>query len=432
MKRFFLTLSLAAVAATALGQDSPLSLSPGATATAGGATLTDCYQAALKHSASLDISFESIAQAQERYRQAMGSVLPSLTFSGAFFTQSAPPDNQNQFRFTATQPLFQGLREYAALRLTKDQLASSKQAYRAAAWQLYADTAAAFNAVLAQEKDLADLQSELTLYGDRIKFLQGWLNIGRAQDTDVLSIQSAQAQINAQIEAVKYSVAAAREVLAFLTGAPADQALVDDQAAPSQLDTLGSYAAALEQRPDLIAAKANIEAAKEGVNIAWGQHLPQVSASADYYPYRYLPNTDANWDAYLSVSLPLFMGGVINSQTRAAESAQRAAEAALEQARRQDAEALRTAYAKLSFDLAQAKALQDAADLAQKDYKAETRNFERGLVTNLNVLQAMVTYVNTVQAVDATHYATQSDLQGLQALTGRAPGLPEPASLDEK
>jgi outer membrane protein len=402
-------------------------LSPTAAPAAPGASLDGCYRAALGRSQTLAISFESITQAEEHYKQAMGSVLPSLKLSGQLYSQSEPPSNQNQLEFSAVQPLFQGLREYAALRESKDLLASSKQAYRWAAWQLYSDTAQAFNLVLAAEKNLGDLQSEFNLYGDRIKFLQGWLNIGRAQDTDLLSVQSAQAQIKAQMEAAKYQVAAAREALAFLTGLPTDQALADTETMPAQLDPMESFTAALDQRPDLLAAAGNVEAAKEGVNIASGQSLPQVSAGADYYPYRYRPSTDTNWDAYLAVSMPIFTGGVIRSQVRSAESARRQAEAELEQARRMDLESLRSAYVKLNYDLSQERALVDAADLSGKNYKAETRNFERGLVTNLDVLQAMVTFLNTQQAADATHYAALGDFQSLQALTGRAPGLPEPS-----
>jgi outer membrane protein len=439
MQRTFLLLMLTLLVAP-LAADSAEALSPSATASTmaaltpttalgAAATLADCYQAALKRSQTLAVSFEAIAQAEERYKQAMGSVLPSVSVIGQLFTQASPlgtvvPTNQNQYRFTANQPLFQGLREYAALRQTQSLVKASKQASTWAAWQLYSDTALAFNSVLAQEKNLADLQNELTLYGDRISFLQGWLNIGRAQDTDVLSIQSAQAQIKAQIEAAKYQLASAREMLAFLTGLPVDQALSDDQALPTALEPLDGYIGALDQRPDLLAAAANVQAAHEGVGIASGQHLPVVNATADYYPYRYSSETDVNWDAYLTFSMPIFMGGVINSQTRAAESAQRQAEATLEQARRQDLEALRSSYVKLTYDLSQESALVDAQDLSQKNYKAETRNFERGLVTNLDVLQAMVTYVTTVQATDATHYAALGDLQSLLAQTGRAPGLP--------
>ncbi|HTB34201.1 MAG TPA: TolC family protein, partial [bacterium] len=185
------------------------------------------------------------------------------------------------------------------------------------------------------------------------------------------------------------------------------------------------YTDGLDQRPDLLAAAANVLAAKEGVTIESGQHLPQVSVGADYYPYRYAPDTDINWDAYLNVTMPIFMGGIINSQTRAAESAQRQAEEQMEQTRRMDLENLRSAYVKLHYDLSQEQALVDAADLAGKNYKAETRNFERGLVTNLDVLQAMVTFVTTLQAADATHYAALGDYQSLQAQTGRAPGLPD-------
>jgi outer membrane protein len=407
------------------------STSPSAQAAAPGASLDDCYQAALKRSQTQAISFEAIDQAEEHYKQAVGSVLPSVSVIGQLYTQASPlgisPANQNQYRINAVQPLFQGLREYAALRQTKDLLASSKQAYLWAAWQLYSDTAGAFNQVLAAEKNLADLQNELGLYGDRITFLQGWLNIGRAQDTDVLSVQSAQAQIKAQIEAAKYQLAASREVLAFLTGLPVDQALTDNEALPEQMEPLDSYIANLDQRPDLLAAAKNVEAAKEGVNIVSGQHLPQVSAGADYYPYRFAPDTDINWDAYINVTMPIFMGGVINSQTRGAESAQRQAQDQLEQDRRMDLETLRSAYVKLHYDLSQERALVDAADLAGKDYKAETSNFERGLVTNLDVLQAMVTFVTTLQAADATHYAALGDFQNLLAQTGRAPGLPEPS-----
>jgi outer membrane protein len=402
---------------------SPVGTTPAASVP--GASLDDCYQAALKRSQTQAISFEAISQAEEHYKQATGSVLPSLRVGGQLYSQSEPPSNENQLAFSASQPLFQGFREYAALREAKDLVAASKQAYRWAAWQLFADTAQAFNQVLAAEKNLADLQSELNLYADRISFLQGWLNIGRAQDTDVLSVQSAQAQIKAGIEAAKYQLAASREVLAFLTGLPVDQALADNESLPAQIDPLETYSAGLDQRPDLLAAAANVEAAKEGVNIASGQHLPQVAAGADYYPYRYKPDTDINWDAYITFTMPIFTGGIINSQTRAAESAQRQAEEQLEQSRRMDVEDLRSAYVKLHYDLSQERALVDAADLAGKNYKAETRNFERGLVTNLDVLQAMVTFVNTLQAADATHYGALGDFQSLQAQTGRAPGLPD-------
>ena len=158
-------------------------------------TLEDCYQAAVKQSESLASQKELIIQSEERFRQAIGSVLPSVVASGLFTWQNQAastlsPSQQSTVKFTATQPLFQGLREYAALAETKDMLKSAKLATQWAALQLYADTAQAFNLVLSQEKELADLENEDGLPNNRIKFLQGWLSIGRAQDTDVLSVQS--------------------------------------------------------------------------------------------------------------------------------------------------------------------------------------------------------------------------------------------------
>jgi len=400
-------------------------------------SLQDCYKAALGQSESLSITGESITQAEMRYREAIATVVPSISLSGdlyhQYYLQGSPkspfpaPDNQSLLKISAVQPLFQGFREYAALRATKDQLASSKQAYAWAAWQLYADTAQVFNLVLASEKSLDDMQSEVAVYDQRIQFLEGWYHIGRAQDTDVLSARSAQAQIKAQVESVKYQIAAAREAFCFLTGLPVDSRLSDSQELPDSLSSMAVYEAELGKRPDLEAARLNVASAKEGIAIARGAHLPSINAQADYYPYHYAPNADLNWDAFLSVTMPIFMGGSIVAQTRSAESAARQAELMLQQAQRMDLESLHSSYQKLAYDLSQGRALVEAADLADKDYKAETKNFEHGLVTNLDVLQSMVTYTNTALARDSIRYTTLSDFVGLQAQIGHVPGFtPKP------
>ncbi len=422
---------LAAGALAGMLAAAPASSAWGAGVPAGQASysLEDCFQAALKRSESLASQGEVVTQAEERFRQAIGSVLPSVVANGLFTWQNQSasnfsPSQQNTVKFTATQPLFQGLREYAALAETKDMLKSSKLAYQWAALQLWADTSQAFNLVLSQEKDLADLRNEDGLYLDRIRFLRGWLAIGRAQDTDVLSVQSAEAQVKAQMEQVKYQIASARQMLAFLTGLPAGVALDDTQSLPDPLPARQEYLASLDQRPDLKAARWNVEAAKQGVWVAWDQHLPTVSASADYYAQRPGIYSDINWDAALSVSMPLFMGGVIESQARTARSQARQAELALSQARRMDEQNLNDGYDKLRYDLTQQEALRQAADLAHKNYLAETRNFRRGLVTNLDVLQAMITDVTTQQALDTLRYAANTDYQSLRAQTGQGIQLP--------
>jgi outer membrane protein TolC len=125
--------------------------------------------------------------------------------------------------------------------------------------------------------------------------------------------------------------------------------------------------------------------------------------------------------------MPIFMGGSIAAQTRSAESAARQAELMLQQAQRMDLENLRSSYQKLNYDLSQGRALAEAADLADKDYRAETKNFEHGLVTNLDVLQSMVTYTNTALARDSIRYTTLSDFVSLQAQIGHVPGFtPKP------
>lgn len=439
MKLLYWALGLSLAAGPAAAADGPGPSSPTAThalsATAMASvptaplTLADCYRAALKQSESLATQGEAVAQAAEYYRQARGSILPNLSTSAAYLHQdpnglggavaAVSPADQTTTKLSAAWPLFRGMREYAALRATRDHITAAKQAYQWAALQLGADTAQAYYLVLAQQRDLANLQNQFQLYDQRINDLRYRVGIGRSQTTDLLSVQSAQARLKSQIDAARYQITAAQELLAFETGLPADALLRDVGDLPARPRPMQGYLDALESRPDLEAARQNLAAAKEGVAIAWGQHLPNVDASADYYFDRPGNLSDVRWDAGIAVTLPLFMGGVVDSQTRVARSQQAQAQLALEQARRMDVQALRDAYRKLVLDLDQATDLQAAVDLAQRDFKAEQHDYNLGLVTNLDVLQALVTFVDTQRSFDSVRYAAFTDDQSLESQAGR-------------
>lgn len=434
MKALFLALGLSLAAGPTMAAEGPVPASPSAATdpapTGAPVGLADCYQAAIKRSESLASQGEAVAQAAEYYRQAMGSVLPNLSASAAYMHQdpnglggavaAISPADQTTTKLSAAWPLFRGMREYAALRAARDHITEAKQAYQWAALQLGADTAQAYYLVLAQQKDLANLENEFQLYDKRISDLQYRVGIGRSQRTDLLSVQSAQAQLKSQIDAARYQITAAQELLAFETGLPVGQPLRDVSDLPARPGPMEGYLEALESRPDLEAARQNLAAAKEGVAIAWGQHLPNVDASADYYFDRPGNLSDVRWDAGIAVTLPLFMGGVVESQTRVARSQQAQAKLALEQARRMDIQSLRDAYRKLVLDLDQADDLQTAVDLAQRDFKAEQHDYNLGLVTNLDVLQALVSFVDTQRSLDSVRYAAFIDYQSLESQAGRA------------
>ncbi len=96
-------------------------------------SLQECYDLALQRSETVAISEQEIAVAQAIYTQALGSVLPKLTINvqellqdssanssgagsvGSTFTQFSRPS----VAVNLTQKLFQGFKEFRAIKLAK-------------------------------------------------------------------------------------------------------------------------------------------------------------------------------------------------------------------------------------------------------------------------------------------------------------------------
>ena len=160
-------------------------------------TLDAYFSSALQRSETTAIQLQQIQQAEERYRQANAALLP--TISGAItYTWQDPlppgspqtPSNLSQqhvSQLTASQPLFRGMREYAALRQTQDLLAAQRQDYRQAKLALYKDVLQNFYTILAYESDMANYQEEIRLNRQREQDIRARVRIGRSRDSELLT-----------------------------------------------------------------------------------------------------------------------------------------------------------------------------------------------------------------------------------------------------
>ncbi|MEK7262398.1 MAG: TolC family protein, partial [Pseudomonadota bacterium] len=102
-------------------------------------TLDDYYAAALKRSEVVATQSELIRQAEERYRQAGASRLPTVDaiatrtrLDDGATDATANPTRQRNSRLTATQPLFRGFREFATVRQTQALMGAQGEDYRGA------------------------------------------------------------------------------------------------------------------------------------------------------------------------------------------------------------------------------------------------------------------------------------------------------------
>lgn len=396
-------------------------------------TLDDYFAAALKRSETVANQVELIRQAEERYVQARAGLLPTLNGVATYTEQQAIPgapsnsalaNRQSQTKLTVTQPIFRGFREFAGLRQTRALIGAQSQDYLNAQLQLFKDVSQNFYTILSTEQDLRNLNEEIVQNQKREAELNSRVRIGRSRPSEVLTVQSTISTLRAQVELLQAQLRAAREAFAFLSGLDAATPLADIEPLPGDAGPLSDYLGRIDERPDVRASRERLTAADENVAIARGARLPSVDLNGNYYLERSGGVLgDVNWDFQLALTMPLYAGGAIESQIRTAVSQRTQAELTTGQLQRQAEQEIRSAYEAVSYDRRQLDALTTASDAARKNYEAQLRDYRLGLVTNLEVLQALTAYQENLRALDRERFTAKLNYLTLQAAAARRPML---------
>jgi len=395
-------------------------------------TLDQVYSAALKRSEVMASQAELIRQAEERYKQTLAARLPTISGSatqtqlddsGSVPSNPSTQASQTTAKLSLNQPLFRGFAEFAAQRQGRALVSAQSEDERRAKMLLLEDVATNFYTVLSLEQDLANYDEELRQNLEREQDLQARVRIGRSRTSEVLNVQAAISSLRAQMQQLRGQLQVAREQFAFLSGMDPATPLVENGAAIDDVPPLEQYLATVEQRPDITAGQQRLTAAQEYVAVTRGARLPSVDLNGNYYLQRpgYLNNI--KWDVQLSLTIPLYSGGGTQSRVREALSVRNQTEYELVRTRRLAEQELRSTHAAVTFDLAQLKALEKSTEAAARSYEAQKKEYRLGLVTNLDVLQALTALQQNRRALDRAGFATRLDYLKLQVAAGHHPLL---------
>lgn len=389
------------------------------------------YSLALQKNELPAIQANITEQARESVDQAWSAVLPNVQASYSYLRQdlgtagtisSLAPKEQNTAKIILTQPVFQGMKEYAALRSAKENVVNNDYLTEQTRITLFQSVATAYFAILGAEQDLADLEQSMALHKDRVRDLQARYQIGRSRKGDLLLENSQIAALNAEIMAGRYTISQSRLQLALLTGASETVNLEKTNFKfPSAIQKLDDYLKAIEQRPDIQAKRSQIKIANESIEIARGGHYPTVDAFGDYYLNRTGPSKDSKWDVGFTVTLPLYQGGGIESQIRQAALKRNQTEIELNQTLRSIENTIRTLYDSVNSGILQNNSYQESVKAAEANYQEQMRDFKRGLITNLDVIQALSTLQDAKRVANKAMYETLTAYAQLQSSVGKIP-----------
>ncbi len=282
---------------------------------------------------------------------------------------------------------------------------------------------ASLRAQLQALRDIAAAQQKL------FDLVQLQHKLGGAARTDVLAQRALLAQTQATLPPLEKEIAQTRHLLAILAGKPpADSEAIssfslDDLELPSELPvSLPSSLA--RQRPDIRASEALLHAACAQIGVATAAQYPQVNLTGSFGSMatasdKLFSNGTGVWSYGAGLLQPIFHGGALSAQKRAAEAAYDQAlaqyRAVVLQAFQNVADVLRA----LEADAETLKAQADADQAAHDSLELTQKQFQLGAVSQLALLDAERQYQQTriglIQA-QAVRYADTAAL--FQALGG--------------
>jgi NodT family efflux transporter outer membrane factor (OMF) lipoprotein len=402
--------------------------------------LNELIDASLANNHDLKAAHAALSVARENVLAQRGAYYPSVTgnFSASRQRQSgqvAPALNSNVFLYNLFTPqvtVSYVPDVFGLNRRTVESLQAQEQEVR---YQLAAAyTTLTANVVVAAIQEAAlRMQIEATrqlieLNTDSVKILRYQFDKGYASRLDLAAQESQLAQITATLPPLLKQLAQVHDLLAVLAGRfPSQAPDVTFDLATLQLpqDLPVSLPSDLvAQRPDVLQAEANLHDASAKIGIAVANRLPNLLLTANTGSTaaamdQLFTTGTGFWTLGANVTAPIFQGGTLLHQERAAR-------AAYTQAAEQYRSTVLNAFQNvadtltaLEQDAEGLKAAAAAADAAKVTLDLAKRQFEAGYAPYLALLNAEQAYqqglINLVQA-QANRFSDTAAL--FQALGG--------------
>jgi NodT family efflux transporter outer membrane factor (OMF) lipoprotein len=392
---------------------------------------------ALTASPSLQAAQAALRQARENLYATEGTQLPQIDanssaqrqqFSLATFGQNGPPLVFNLLQTTVnvsySPDVFGGKRR----QIESSQAQADYQRFQLEATYLTLTS----NVVMAAIQE-ASLRGQIAATRDIIKAERQQLTVvrnqfeaGSAPRTDVLAQESQLTQTEATLPPLQKQLAQQRHLLMTLTGHFPNQGrgeavTLASLHLPTKLPvSLPSHL--VQQRPDVRAAEEQLHQMSAQIGVAISNMLPQLNLTADYgtaalnAPAMFTPNTII-WSMMAAGTQPIFHGGTLLHQERAAQAAFEQADAQYRNTVLQAFQNVADVLRALQDDARALEVQERALRVAQENNDLTRVQYQDGTITYLTLLNAQRSYelarLNLVQAQAARLADTAALYQAL-------------------
>jgi NodT family efflux transporter outer membrane factor (OMF) lipoprotein len=387
-------------------------------------------QEALAHSPTLEAARASLRQAQETLRAAQGAWFPSAAAEAGIAREKQSVESGGtgtpftlknaSVNVSYTLDLFGGVRR--RVELQRAQVDFQHWLLEGASLSLAANVATATFQEASLQEQIQATETVVQLLQEQADLAAKQYAIGAKSQVDVLAVQSQLASAQATLAPLHLALASVRNQLAVLLGRMPSEGLdpsgnLSGFHLPADVP-LSLPSELVRQRPDVRAAEAQLWAATAQVGLATANLFPQITLGGTYgsaatTSSSLFKDSTTSWSLGLNLIQPIFQGGSLRAQKRAAEAGLNGASATYRAS-------VLNAFRNVSDTLA---ALQSDADELAAQARAEaTASQSLGLVK----AQYRIGSVSYLQLLDATR---QWQLARLGYLRARAARLADTAAL---
>lgn len=403
--------------------------------------LDELVEQALKRNPTLASAKAALRQANELVAAQQGAFFPQVQ-AGYSFSRQLNPVGTLQPTLTSEVPLFNLHTAQVSVSYALDVFGGNRRQVEALEAQadyqrdlLHAAYVTLSANVVAAAIQEASLRAQLAATEDIVRsereaarILRRQYQLGSIAEIDVMAQEAALAATEATVPGLQKQLEQQRHLLAALAGRfpsdePSQRFKLSDLTLPRDIP-VSLPSALIRQRPDVLAAEAQLHAATAEVGVAVANLLPQINLTASAggvsTVFGQLLNTGNKfWTAGAGLTQTLFEGGTLLHRERAAR-------AAMDQAGAQYRSVVLGAFQNVADSLtalkldASAVAASLRAEQAAASSLAATRsNVELGSTSYLALLSAQQTYQQAVLSLAQARANRYADTAALfQALGG--------------
>ena len=308
-------------------------------------TLDQVLDQAIAGNPTLAAAEATLAQAQQAVLQARGAFFPQLDFGASIerqksgaqsgrssTTRPAVSAGSRPFNLYALGPTVSYVPDvFGGTRRQVEQQAAlaEKQGYQLAAAYLTLTGNAVTQAINLASARMQLGAAEGIIADDEknLELVRRTLEAGKAAQLDVLTAESQLANDRALVPPLRQQVSTARHALSILVGkspgewSPPDFDLADFTL-PGELP-VSIPSDLVHQRPDILAAEAQLHADSAAVGVATAQMYPSITLSASVSAESLstnavFPGSSTAWNLAAGLAAPLFHGGALYAQRKGA------------------------------------------------------------------------------------------------------------------